>query len=65
VIRVLITDDHAILRKGLKDILMRGLEGAECGETDDAEQVVARVQNRDGMSSFWTSPCRGEVAWMS
>jgi len=25
---------------------MRTLEGAVCGETDDAEQVVAQVQNR-------------------
>jgi two-component system invasion response regulator UvrY len=47
VIRVLIADDHAILRRGLREILMRALEGAECGEANDAEQVVAQVQNRE------------------
>jgi two-component system invasion response regulator UvrY len=47
VIRVLIADDHAILRRGLTEILMRALEGAVCGEANDAEQVVAQVQNRE------------------
>jgi YesN/AraC family two-component response regulator len=28
VIRVLIADDHSVVRKGLKDILLRELEGA-------------------------------------
>jgi two-component system invasion response regulator UvrY len=45
VIRVLIADDHAILRRGLREILMRALEGVVCGEANDAEQVVAQVQN--------------------
>jgi two-component system invasion response regulator UvrY len=47
VIRVLIADDHAILRRGLREILMRALEGATYGEANDAQQVVAEVQNRD------------------
>ena len=46
-IRVLIADDHAILRRGLREILMRALEDAVCGEANDAEQVVAQVQNRE------------------
>ncbi len=46
-IRVLIADDHAILRKGLREILMRALQGAVCGEANDAEQVVAQVQSRE------------------
>jgi two-component system, NarL family, invasion response regulator UvrY len=45
VIRVLIADDHAILRRGLREILMRALEDVVCGEANDAEQVVAQVQN--------------------
>jgi len=32
VVRVLIADDHAILRRGLKEILMRELDGVICGE---------------------------------
>jgi DNA-binding NarL/FixJ family response regulator len=44
VIRVLIADDHAIVRGGLKEILVRHLEGAECGEAENAQQVLAQVQ---------------------
>jgi two-component system invasion response regulator UvrY len=47
VIRVLIADDHAILRRGLKEILVRELEGAVCGEAKDASEIVARLQEGD------------------
>jgi len=47
VIKVLIADDHAILRRGLKEILVRELEGAVCGEAEDAQQVLAQVQSHD------------------
>jgi len=47
VIKVLIADDHAILRRGLKEILVRELEGAVCGEAEDAQQVLAQVQSQD------------------
>jgi two-component system invasion response regulator UvrY len=45
--RILIADDHAILRRGLKEILMRELEGAVCGEAENAEQVLAQVRNQE------------------
>jgi DNA-binding NarL/FixJ family response regulator len=44
VIRVLIADDHPIVRGGLKELLVRQLEGAICGEAEDARQVLAEVQ---------------------
>jgi DNA-binding NarL/FixJ family response regulator len=44
VTRVLIGDDHAILRGGLKEILVRYLEGAVCGEAENAQQVLTQVQ---------------------
>ena len=43
-IRILIADDHAILRRGLKEILARELEGAVCGEAENAQQVLAQVR---------------------
>ena len=46
-IRILIADDHPILRRGLKDILVRGLEGAVCGEAGNAQQVLSEVQRQD------------------
>jgi two-component system invasion response regulator UvrY len=47
VIRILIADDHAILRRGLKEILVRELPGVVCGEAEDAQEVVAQVQSGD------------------
>ena len=44
-IRILIADDHAILRRGLKEILARQLEGAVCGEAKNAQEVLAQVQS--------------------
>jgi DNA-binding NarL/FixJ family response regulator len=47
VIQVLIADDHAILRRGLKEILVRELDGAVCGEAKDATETLARIQQSD------------------
>jgi two-component system invasion response regulator UvrY len=46
-IRVLIADDHAILRRGLQEILARELEDSVFGEAKDAQEVLARTQNDD------------------
>ena len=45
--RVLIVDDHAILRGGLKEIMMRELQSITCGEAENAQQALAQVQSRD------------------
>jgi two-component system, NarL family, invasion response regulator UvrY len=47
VTRVLIADDHAILRRGLKEILVRELEGAVCGEAMDAVETLARIEKSE------------------
>jgi two-component system invasion response regulator UvrY len=44
VIKVLIADDHAILRRGLKEILVRELNDVACGEAEDAQQALLEVQ---------------------
>lgn len=46
-IRVLIADDHAIVRRGLKEILQCELEGVVCGEAEDAQQVLEQVRAQD------------------
>ena len=44
-IRVLIADDHAILRRGLIEILMREFNGAVwCGEAGNAEQALSQIE---------------------
>jgi DNA-binding NarL/FixJ family response regulator len=52
VIRILIADDHPILRRGLKDLLVPEIEGAICGEAGNAQEALAQVQ------------CQGEAALM-
>lgn len=44
-IRVLIADDHAILRRGLKEILLHEFHNATCGEAGEAQQVISQVRS--------------------
>jgi DNA-binding NarL/FixJ family response regulator len=44
-LRILIADDHAIVRKGLKQILLEEYPSAEIGETGDAESLIAKTSN--------------------
>ena len=46
-VRVLIADDHGILRGGLKEILHREIEGVVLEEAGDAQQALAQVQNKN------------------
>jgi len=46
VIKVLIADDHPIVRGGLKELLVRHLETVECGEAGNAEQALAEVRHQ-------------------
>jgi DNA-binding NarL/FixJ family response regulator len=46
-IRVLIVDDHAVVRRGLKEILTRELDGSICEEAENAEQAIAKVRRQD------------------
>jgi DNA-binding NarL/FixJ family response regulator len=46
-IRILIADDHAILRRGLIEILTHELKDAVCGEAENAQQALAQVQGHD------------------
>lgn len=45
--RILIADDHPILRRGLQEILVHELEGAICGEAGNAQQVLSEAQSQD------------------
>jgi DNA-binding NarL/FixJ family response regulator len=58
VIRILIADDHAIVRGGLKEILLRQLTDVVVGEAGDAQQALAQFE-----SGVWESPCRAEAVW--
>jgi two-component system invasion response regulator UvrY len=42
-LRILMVDDHAVVRRGLRQILADDLPGAEFGEAGDAAEALARV----------------------
>ena len=44
-ITVLIADDHAILRRGLVEILRREFKDAVCGEAENAVEILAQVRD--------------------
>jgi DNA-binding NarL/FixJ family response regulator len=46
-IKVLIADDHAIVRRGLKEILLDQYPSAQIGEAGDAETLIAEVMNQE------------------
>jgi DNA-binding NarL/FixJ family response regulator len=46
-IRVLIVDDHAIVRRGLRELLSDQFPAAKFGEAADAAQALERLQERD------------------
>src|SRR5436305_12029757 len=43
-LRILIADDHAIVRKGLKQVLTDGLGPIEFGEASNGQDALAQVQ---------------------
>ncbi len=59
-IRVLIADDHAIVRKGLKQIILNEYPSAFIGEVSDVESLVAQVikQNWDVIVTDISMPGR-------
>src|SRR5690242_10662744 len=46
-LKVLIADDHAIVRKGLKEILRSAAEPTTVGEASDGLQALERVERED------------------
>jgi len=46
-IRILIADDHAIVRKGLAQLIRDEFASAEIAEVGDAEELISRVAEKD------------------
>ncbi|RYD79533.1 MAG: response regulator transcription factor, partial [Sphingobacteriales bacterium] len=45
--RVLIADDHTVVRRGLKQILLEGFPTAQIEEVPDAEELIKRVMQAE------------------
>lgn len=46
-IRILVADDHSVVRKGLKLILEEGFPGAEVVEVSNAEETIEKVMQQE------------------
>ncbi len=46
-IRILVADDHIVVRRGLKMILLEGFPGAHIEEVGDAEDLIKQVMKAD------------------
>lgn len=59
-VRILIADDHTVVRKGLKQILLEGMPGAHVEEVADAETMINKIMtaNWDVVISDLSMPGR-------
>jgi two-component system, NarL family, invasion response regulator UvrY len=46
-IKILVSDDHAVLRAGVKEILTHGLHNVVCGEAADSDQIFASIREKE------------------
>ena len=62
-IRILIADDHAVVRRGLTEIIARDVKGAIYSEAEHAQQVIdmVREQNWDLLILDVTMPGRSGI----
>jgi DNA-binding NarL/FixJ family response regulator len=64
-IRIFIGDDHAVVRRGLRDLLSDEFRGAAFAEASDARQSLEQLRKKkSGMSRRSTLRCRGKAAWI-
>ena len=60
--RILLVDDHPVVRQGIRTILTERLKGAVVGEAGDAAARSSRSAAETGTWSSPTSRCRGRTA---
>ena len=46
-IKILIADDHPVVRKGLEAILTNEIQGAQCGEATTGQEALEEVERRE------------------
>ena len=62
---ILLVDDHAVVRNGLKQMLIEHLGSVVLGEANDAiEAMRAGSKARLGLWSYWISVCPAAVVSM-
>ena len=60
---ILIADDHAVVRRGLKEILADALPGADFSEAGNGDEVLSQLGNPQLPCWCWISICLGAAGW--
>ena len=58
-IRVLVIDDHAVVRSGLRHVLDAEADIETVGEAGTGDEGVRAARDRSPTSCCWTSSCPG------
>ncbi len=61
--KILLADDHSILRQGLIQILADAFPKAEFGEAGPTQETIARLGEKSWDVICWTSLCPAAAEW--
>jgi DNA-binding NarL/FixJ family response regulator len=62
--KILLADDHEVVRRGLKQMLSEEFGDIVFGEAGSAAETLARLREAPGICSCSTSTCPDAAAWM-
>ena len=62
-LKILIADDHAIVREGLKQILAETADMVVAGEATNGQEVLELVRKKILTWFSWTWPCLRKTGW--
>ena len=64
-IRVMLCDDHTIVRDGLHNLLEAEADGEVVGQASDGQQALTLIEEltKAQMSCCWISTCQPLAAW--
>jgi DNA-binding NarL/FixJ family response regulator len=63
VIRVLVAEDHTIVREGIKQLIGLAKDLLVVGEASNGEQLLETLRHVPARWCCWISPCPGSTAW--
>ncbi len=63
-IRMLIADDHAIVRKGLKQLILEEYPSAQLAEVSDAESLMSKITEENWDIVICDLSMPGRSSWM-
>ena len=62
-IRVLVAEDHTIVREGIKQLIGLAKDLLVVGEASNGEQLLETLRTCPARWCCWISPCPASTAW--